>query len=82
MAVLMKRCDQNNSFCVAPLPKYTEFGSLKQAAQLSPKAALPALCVVYRFLSAHSIMNRTPKPVSIKICHIWRQYMIYLLIGR
>ena len=45
MAVLMKRCDQNNSFCVAPLPKFTEFGSLKQAAQLSPKAALPALCV-------------------------------------
>ena len=30
-------------FCAA-LPKYTKFGSTKQAPQLSPKAALPALC--------------------------------------
>ena len=49
MAVLMKRCDQNNSFCVAPLPKYIEFGSLKQAAQLSPKAALFLSSIIQKF---------------------------------
>ena len=37
----------------APLPKYTESGSSKQAAQLSPRAALHALCFTSTYLSKY-----------------------------
>ena len=37
----------------APLPKNTEFGSSKQAAQLSPRAALHALCFTSTYLSKY-----------------------------
>ena len=37
----------------APLPKNTEFGSSKQATQLSPRAALPALCFTSTYLSKY-----------------------------
>ena len=37
----------------APLPKNTEFGSSKQATQLSPRAALPALCFTSTNLSKY-----------------------------
>ena len=37
----------------APLPKNTESGSSKQATQLSPRAALPALCFTSTYLSKY-----------------------------
>ena len=37
----------------APLPKNTEFGSSKQATQLSPRAALHALCFTSTYLSKY-----------------------------
>ena len=41
----------------APLPINTEFGSSKQAAQLSPRAALPALCFTSTYLSKYGIFR-------------------------
>ena len=41
----------------APLPKNTEFGSSKQATQLSPRAALPALYFTSTNLSKYGIFR-------------------------